>query len=168
MFFGHGGRITPAGAGKTLLSANSALVKWDHPRRCGENAAYKTPKLHASGSPPQVRGKPQASLPSSLQTRITPAGAGKTVFRVMFRHVSQDHPRRCGENYKTFRELFGRRGSPPQVRGKLRLPHRKNFVGRDHPRRCGENYRPCRTLPGKRGSPPQVRGKPNCGQRITW
>ena len=31
-------RITPAGAGKTGLLSWSALCRWDHPRRCGENA----------------------------------------------------------------------------------------------------------------------------------
>ena len=29
--------ITPAGAGKTTRAVRRAIVKWDHPRRCGEN-----------------------------------------------------------------------------------------------------------------------------------
>ena len=31
-------RITPAGAGKTIAWAQYITSKWDHPRRCGENA----------------------------------------------------------------------------------------------------------------------------------
>ena len=51
-------RITPAGAGKTIL------------RICGTTTV--------NGSPPQVRGKPQSKRCIYTQARITPAGAGKT------------------------------------------------------------------------------------------
>ena len=30
-------RITPAGAGKTAKAPATANLRWDHPRRCGEN-----------------------------------------------------------------------------------------------------------------------------------
>ena len=52
-------RITPAGAGKTLRAASTALI--------------------ALGSPPQVRGKLMDSILSFSMPRITPAGAGKTI-----------------------------------------------------------------------------------------
>ena len=50
-------RITPAGAGKTLILSTQGEVHTDHPRRCGENVGggYAPARLH--GSPPQVRGK---------------------------------------------------------------------------------------------------------------
>ena len=75
--------------------------------------------------------------------------------------------------------IADRRGSPPQVRGKLwarpasagahritpagagktvrnGLPLR---MGTDHPRRCGENAAATDSSTGAMGSPPQVRGK---------
>ena len=72
---------------------------------------------------------------------------------------TEDHPRRCGENYGNDRFGSELTGSPPQVRGKLNSVRRyARFVGitpagagktprsqgwasqtKDHPRRCGEN-----------------------------
>ena len=51
-------RITPAGAGKTII----AILRI----------------LFGAGSPPQVRGKPSFPYLNLRITRITPAGAGKT------------------------------------------------------------------------------------------
>ena len=71
------------------------------------------------GSPPQVRGKLLGNdIPEELEG-ITPAGAGKTCFFINDLYRFKDHPRRCGENLylQTYRQ--SRKGSPPQVRGKL-------------------------------------------------
>ena len=96
-------------------------------------------------------------LPESL--RITPAGAGKTRAR-----------NTCKK---------GKRGSPPQVRGKpgfsfplfdvLRItpagagktirPCERQAAEQDHPRRCGENVNRFSADFKNIGSPPQVRGK---------
>ena len=71
------------------------------------------------GSPPQVRGKRNASYHSARFGRITPAGAGKTASPQVTITGNTDHPRRCGENFDfTDAQLRGK-GSPPQVRGKL-------------------------------------------------
>ena len=70
--------ITPAGAGKTIQSLSENVTPWDHPRRCGENRCQRQPIIEYIGSPPQVRGKQLTPPHSSRQTRITPAGAGKT------------------------------------------------------------------------------------------
>ena len=71
------------------------------------------------------------------------------------------------------------KGSPPQVRGKLRsIPERGAYLGitpagagktacivsppystEDHPRRCGENHFFMLSPHKQPGSPPQVRGK---------
>ena len=67
-----------------------------------------------------MRGKLFCVLQHFRRHRITPAHAGKTLNLPIQMTNAQDHPRACGENYKTFRELFGRRGSPPRMRGK---PH---------------------------------------------
>ena len=152
-------RITPAGAGKTI-------------RRY--TVVHRSP-----GSPPQVRGKRSCKVFQQSDAGITPAGAGKTGVRNGLCTGRQDHPRRCGENFRV-QPLFGNAvGSPPQVRGKqlnrLTIKRRDRitpagagkticrnqvfFIVQDHPRRCGENrFYSCGDL-GKSGSPPQVRGK---------
>ena len=110
---------------------------------------------------------------------ITPAGAGKTEEWKSKYEKEQDHPRRCGENYTLRANALKSKGSPPQVRGKLRsrdaraLPFRitpagagKTYVdeivdldSEDHPRRCGENLVLVSVKKPFLGSPPQVRGK---------
>ena len=90
--------ITPAGAGKTDSTADCGHSDWDHPRRCGENLYKKGNKKGWTGSPPQVRGKPDTADDAPSHERITPAGAGKTAAITIFAAVLWDHPRRCGEN----------------------------------------------------------------------
>ncbi len=151
----------------------------DHPRRCGENTRLWTDEQTRTGSPPQVRGKPNDETSISAHTGITPAGAGKTVGGKASAGRFPDHPRRCGENFVIFIYLPGFGGSPPQVRGKLSFflcqPSTYGITpagagktiscrlqlgsSGDHPRRCGENEFLWRVQPAARGSPPQVRGK---------
>ena len=172
-------RITPAGAGKTRICRKCLFRNTDHPRRCGENIIRLIRSVANAGSPPQVRGKHENPSKGATATRITPAGAGKTVPQVTEWEVSQDHPRRCGEN-RVFHEyiLIGG-GSPPQVRGKPTTFHTGLLCPRitpagagktrdrtppqtppwDHPRRCGENMLLFGLCMHERGSPPQVRGK---------
>ena len=112
-------RITPAGAGKTELFGNSDRFNLDHPRRCGENISCNSWILLPSGSPPQVRGKRSPLKPLWSLSRITPAGAGKTVLPRGRQPQNGDHPRRCGENCEVQSGFTPAEGSPPQVRGKL-------------------------------------------------
>ena len=91
-------RITPAGAGKTALSAECVGIVEDHPRRCGENFAVVVWFAAAAGSPPQVRGKLLNKRQCVINIRITPAGAGKTMELQINALSVPDHPRRCGEN----------------------------------------------------------------------
>ena len=70
----------------------------DHPRRCGENLTVFQLCPKSPGSPPQVRGKPENPGAVDWNTRITPAGAGKTFWKVNGYGNLEDHPRRCGEN----------------------------------------------------------------------
>ena len=53
----------------------------DHPRRCGENCSVSLYCRISGGSPPQVRGKPEGSRKIATCDRITPAGAGKTMWK---------------------------------------------------------------------------------------
>ena len=71
--------ITPAGAGKTVGLLEDLAGAEDHPRRCGENEVFKRLSDGKIGSPPQVRGKPSNVEENTVLSRITPAGAGKTV-----------------------------------------------------------------------------------------
>ena len=152
-------RITPAGAGKTLLLPLKLSACRDHPRRCGENTAIIPPITATRGSPPQVRGKRGGGGGEAFLPRITPAGAGKTCLSVQLCPTRQDHPRRCGENMSVAKGLNAGAGSPPQVRGKQKMSRTRNYAtritpagagktkhshntwsgNRDHPRRCGEN-----------------------------
>ena len=174
------GGITPAGAGKTPLARNKRPPVWDHPRRCGENRQDDELREKEIGSPPQVRGKRPTAGYTVLDGRITPAGAGKTLFRPARQRSLRDHPRRCGENCSPLRVSATGAGSPPQVRGKLYslqlipLIFRITPAGagktlgiggsvfprQDHPRRCGENACTFTVELNNKGSPPQVRGKP--------
>ena len=120
-------RITPAGAGKTNTVAVTRTVKRDHPRRCGEN--YVAPCLFCKlkGSPPQVRGKRYTSGGGTQPARITPAGAGKTLFMFAVSSIFRDHPRRCGENLLQAHLNRSMPGSPPQVRGKRVSRHSPQY-----------------------------------------
>ena len=131
------------------------------------------------GSPPRMRGKPLCSRPPTAGSRITPAYAGKTpplAFHFVF---LRDHPRVCGENLKSVLPFTFSLGSPPRMRGKLKIsfanshdsritPAYAGKTGRDgathkhckdHPRVCGENPDLSRLSFANRGSPPRMRGK---------
>ena len=151
--------ITPAGAGKTVTYLHDVESAKDHPRRCGENKIALLVGRGSPGSPPQVRGKHVYHEDGTGIFRITPAGAGKTSLDDWKRCITEDHPRRCGENLCFQLLAATTAGSPPQVRGKLDGTHPKRLSGRitpagagktrtmslrtarqrDHPRRCGEN-----------------------------
>ena len=91
-------RITPAYAGKRLLSILDSLYFGDHPRLCGEKDA----------------GKPACCG----NRRITPAYAGKSSHPVIVDNTNKDHPRLCGEKYTIQINRVYRLGSPPPMRGK--------------------------------------------------
>ena len=50
-------RITPADAGKTVLSDYISDMVKDHPRGCGENITADSNQIKMLGSPPRMRGK---------------------------------------------------------------------------------------------------------------
>ncbi len=91
-------RITPAGAGKTRQEDKKKGKSTDHPRRCGENCRISAAFPMSRGSPPQVRGKLDVTRGGISSSRITPAGAGKTIGKIGNTFCTPDHPRRCGEN----------------------------------------------------------------------
>ena len=72
------GGITPAYAGKSLLSSLSQLPPEDHPRLCGEKRTAMMLGYSTKGSPPPMRGKVYAFACFFPLCRITPAYAGKS------------------------------------------------------------------------------------------
>ena len=126
-----------------------------------------------------MRGKPHPRTAQYRSPRITPAGAGKTLWQWSIVRDTRDHPRRCGENSIATNPPPVSLGSPPQVRGKPSLRIGVSPLVRitpagagktlrslasvrssqDHPRRCGENCPHPTSQKARLGSPPQVRGK---------
>ena len=74
------------------------IIKEDHPRVCGENLETASQKADKLGSPPRVRGKPEATRSDLAELGITPACAGKTASTNIRAVNKKDHPRVCGEN----------------------------------------------------------------------
>ena len=146
---------------------------------CGEKPTNIMLWHPCQGSPPRVRGKGNKVYGWQPDSGITPACAGKREIRRTIRRLLWDHPRVCGEKFRFLLACRVPLGSPPRVRGKvrLRIPHR-NHMGitpacagksgirlyrdahrRDHPRVCGEKLRLDIVLGLWQGSPPRVRGK---------
>ena len=113
------GRITPAYAGKSFLSAISSENCWDHPRLCGEKANDFSVLIICIGSPPPMRGKDKEWAKQGLLTRITPAYAGKRFRFECSQCRFWDHPRLCGEKSFVPSSFFALSGSPPPMRGKV-------------------------------------------------
>ena len=86
-----------------------------------------------------MRGKLLPNNAIKRQAGITPADAGKTFILSFLPLISKDHPRGCGENPETVRNLAIKQGSPPRMRGKPTQRLRVPIKLEDHPRGCGEN-----------------------------
>ena len=179
--------FTPTGVGKTGDMAQRQTQLSVHPHRCGENGWRFVMRVQHTGSPPQVWGKRSDDNRPTDRRRFTPTGVGKTIGQRTDRKGLTVHPHRCGENPQHTRPSPGRRGSPPQVWGKRRMPlaprrmprFTPTGVGKTirstsdpgaltvHPHRCGENKIPKRIGQSLGGSPPQVWGKqPRLFQRV--
>ena len=126
-----------------------------------------------------MRGKALDASDVVLNRRITPAYAGKSFWGTAGYKPIRDHPRLCGE--KPFlQDIFPPvPGSPPPMRGKVRMykgnlamdritpayagkrsfPHGLVLASRDHPRLCGEKIRTRPKISWIPGSPPPMRGK---------
>ena len=132
-------RITPAYAGKSLISSSMSDSLWDHPRLCGEKTAFPWRKV-------QLR-------------RITPAYAGKSWEYVLVYKLDRDHPRLCGEKFRIHLFITCQPGSPPPMRGKEYRTEPTFPECQDHPRLCGEKSIMQLKFSAYLGSPPPMRGK---------
>ena len=89
--------ITPAWAGKSILSVQRDCPLGDHPRVGGEKSSVPVSPPGLSGSPPRGRGKDYHDTTTYMMARITPAWAGKSVSGGSPSSRSRDHPRVGGE-----------------------------------------------------------------------
>ena len=90
-------RITPAYAGKSSELKESASIRRDHPRICGEKYLEYGRRYKSTGSPPHMRGKVGRHARHRPGEGITPAYAGKSSWRTIPFGTHGDHPRICGE-----------------------------------------------------------------------
>ena len=71
------------------------------------------------GSPPRVREKHDYFVMNYVDSGITPACAGKTIWARNTLRILRDHPRVCGKNLWVSTQPRSLLGSPPRVREKL-------------------------------------------------
>ena len=174
-----GGRIIPAGAGKSGSRLCYRARSGDHPRGCGEKRNGLEDERLGEGSSPRVRGKGLGSHDERPEAGIIPAGAGKSAKRPTGMSCPRDHPRGCGEKARLVCRACKAEGSSPRVRGKVgrgrRRTLRKGIIPagagksscrrgspcrrRDHPRGCGEKPTTEDGTIWAQGSSPRVRGK---------
>ena len=153
--------ITPAYAGKRFLLSVSFLLLTDPPRLCGEKAKLLICHITQRGSPPPMRGKGFYRGFRSFSDGITPAYAGKRYLCFGRGSAGWDHPRLCGEKCSRYSMDASYSGSPPPMRGKVKIPVVVGYKNRitpayagkspeiatvmvqpqDHPRLCGEKFR---------------------------
>ena len=74
-------RITPACAGKSIQPLSAFAAAPDHPRLRGEKPVYSDTGSSGVGSPPLARGKVLLFCVFIQLSRITPACAGKRLYR---------------------------------------------------------------------------------------
>ena len=172
-------RITPAYAGKRVTLPVVIPCAWDHPRVCGEKTHFGQVVRPDWGSPPRMRGKAHLEKTFCNYSGITPAYAGKRAPESFQTLLVWDHPRVCGEKILASISMRVVQGSPPRMRGKVRIypqgvhSHRITpaYAGKsklvckshksywDHPRVCGEKMGGFPTAHPVLGSPPRMRGK---------
>ena len=73
--------ITPAWAGKSTIALLVAHLREDYPRVGGEENHVSSSPSPAIGLPPRGRGRGTPSLRDPGAARITPAWAGKRLYR---------------------------------------------------------------------------------------
>ena len=111
-------RITPAQAGKRSSRPSQICCSWDHPRTGGEKLSNSTRNRSIMGLPPHRRGKGKRAQLACVESRITPAWAGKSKTDIRRLHGTGDHPCVGGEKGLFRDHLRHSRGSPPRERGK--------------------------------------------------
>ena len=110
-------RFIPAPAGNSLPVKCPALGQTVHPRACGEQMFFTSPRTSTHGSSPRLRGTGSVSSWRTPQCRFIPAPAGNSSANHTNFGGRPVHPRACGE--QTVVGVLGLRknGSSPRLRG---------------------------------------------------
>ena len=158
---GGQGRLIPADAGNTGLSADVCRVRAVHPRGRGEHPRATANAVNAAGSSPRTRGTRVAQLLDHGGERFIPADAGNTPPCRRSSPAASVHPRGRGEHSEQRAAKHGNYGSSPRTRGTLHAANRevleRRFIPADagntlpdahgvliltvHPRGRGEHWR---------------------------
>ena len=133
--------ITPAHAGKRSCIPCPLSAAWDHPRACGEKTKNHDTIRVKVGSPPRMRGKDCSFTNDTGYPGITPAHAGKSPRRPGRAAIYQDHPRACGEKLTLSCAVKIVLGSPPRMRGKVKLFSERLRNTRITPAHAGKSHR---------------------------
>ena len=154
------------------------IPTWGQPRLCGEHDRGGVVAHELYRTTPHIRGTPARCCFLVCILRLNPALAGRTEAMKILHCSKRVHPRTCGEYSTTPRRDSARFGSPPPMRGILRvrlfvrLPLRltpahagNTWLGvrlllrnPAHPRPCGEYSSWLHHLVVRVGSPPHMRG----------
>ena len=134
-----GAGITPACAGKTSPSTWTCSRRPDHPRMRGEDTPLRELARAATGSPPHARGRHVAHVSLVCFGGITPACAGKTLFRHQQDNPGADHPRMRGEDMGVLQGWTNAAWITPACAGKTLKLSSRWALSRDHPRMRGED-----------------------------
>ena len=188
-----GSRLTPAWAGKTEPVDVPVLAVATHPRVGGEDVPVGWSQVTTIDSPPRGRGRRAGRVRESLQQRLTPAWAGKTMRVKRLRVMATTHPRVGGEDPPSSSSPVAATDSPPRGRGR-RPPGRPDrlqvrltpaWAGKTrggptipavcstHPRVGGEDHKAKTGGDADDDSPPRGRGRhgapdrPDAGRRLT-
>ncbi len=181
----HGGanaaesRNTPASAGTTAPQRGSGPCAREHPRKRGDDTREDSLAGLFTGTPPQARGRRANGVHGGAERGNTPASAGTTTSSGMRSRVTQEHPRKRGDDGITHDVERGALGTPPQARGRQLIRQHGVLARRNTPASAGTTRmrpptdRPTAEHPRKRGdddgaprsddvhagTPPQARGR---------
>ena len=123
------GGITPAYAGKSRPEACGVAFLRDHPRVCGEKGPFFSAVHRDIGSPPRVRGKDAENRSAHLESRITPACAGKSPAMMVCSLEYWGSPPRMRGKYEILDVLEAVLGITPACAGKSSIQHLTASLG---------------------------------------
>ena len=106
-----------------------------------------------------MRGKVDSMYEVGFQSRITPAYAGKRLWRLVEAGSARDHPRLCGEKSVWHDDTHSVPGSPPPMRGKVLRGSMIRRMSGITPAYAGKRIFSLFSHAPQTGSPPPMRGK---------
>ena len=154
---------TPAYAGKTRKRLGSRGRSRKHPRLRGEDEFLRHRQRDVVETPPLTRGRLEYETDGVIESRNTPAHAGKTNPFVCRKAWHWKHPRLRGEDRRTRNLLFRLLETPPLTRGRLDRSPCIGFSPEKHPRLRGEDVIESPEVTEKKETPPLTRGRLSFG-----